>query len=283
MRATEFVTALKDRGFSAWEAEAVRLAQEGGLPQPVWREIELQAGDHVARLKVSADVLSIGDAEDSMRLPLTPGAAQTILNGMEGALLPTPKIVYEIWRQADVHLVPSPMQNRGPNLTDYLAHSRTIDAQLSSLSAHDSQLIAGHKKDVVVSNLWKPGRLVIYGWFFPPGYKVPKEYSQPIQGRSDRHDDRWVDYSHGIRLVHPRMVVDGIERSTEEVYQDPVLSALVSDEGPLKVTRYPGAGPILYPHATQAYAMLEEHFPRAKPFGIADLGLAELVRRRGGW
>jgi hypothetical protein len=47
-----------------------------------------------------------------------------------------------------------------------------------------------------------------------------------------------VDYSHGIRPVRRAMRVDGMMRSFESVLSDPQLRDLLSDEGPVAVTRY---------------------------------------------
>jgi hypothetical protein len=93
-------------------------------------------------------------------------------------------------------------------------------------------LVAGGKKDVVITNrlLERRGRVAIYGWHHPDG--------RPVQPLSIVHTDRYVDYSHGIRLVRRAMTVDGRAADLAEVLQDPVLWPLVSGEGPLKVIRY---------------------------------------------
>jgi hypothetical protein len=47
--------------------------------------------------------------------------------------------------------------------------------------------------------------------------------------------DWYVDYSHGIRLVSPRMIVDGRPMQVQEVLKDKELCALLSNEGPIAV------------------------------------------------
>ena len=47
------------------------------------------------------------------------------------------------------------------------------------------------------------------------------------------HGACYADYSHGIRLVSETAVVDGKTRSVYDVLQDPVLSKVLSDEGPI--------------------------------------------------
>ena len=64
---------------------------------------------------------------------------------------------------------------------------------------YPGELRAGHKKDVVITNLLseRPKRVAIYGWHFPS--------SEPIQPLTTVHVDWYVDYSHGIlRLSGPR-------------------------------------------------------------------------------
>lgn len=284
MRASEFVSCYAAQGPSAWEAAIAQLAREGGLLPVTWYDVQLSDGRHHATARVSSDYFWIGDGQDNMLVPLTPTTAQTVANALGGLLLPTPKLVYETWRQAPNKLSPTPMApNRGANLDDYFRHSRAIDQQLGGRLG----LVSGHKKDVVVSNAYQPGKVIIFGWYKPTpdvfDNRLPMgdPARQPIQPLSNVHGAGYVDYSHGIRLVHPKMVVDGVERDTESVYTDPILSSLVSHEGPIRTPRYPGAGPILRPHTSQAFAILESHFPRAKPYGPADLGLAELMRREG--
>lgn len=125
--------------------------------------------------------------------------------------------------------------NKGANLAQYAEHSRVVDAQLRSAQGlHPSNAtvpISGHKKDVILSNIWKPGKVVIYGWYRPDGTH--------IQPKSNIHGDFYVDYSHGIRLVAPTMIVDGQNMNVEDVLNSPTYAGVLSDEGHLVRTRYP--------------------------------------------
>ncbi len=53
------------------------------------------------------------------------------------------------------------------------------------------------------------------------------------------HDVGHVDYSHTVCLVSRRCTVDGVARDLESVLRSPQLAHLVSDEGPMRVTRHP--------------------------------------------
>jgi hypothetical protein len=161
----------------------------------------------------------------------------------QGALLPTKKIAMLVNRAAETRLDPvTYWPNPGANLESFARHSRTIDEQLRGARGARG-VITGHKKDVVVSNKTGAGREAIYGWYATrpvPGVPLYTDafggkYIQPL---SDVHDDAYVDYSHGVRAVHPVMIVDGREMVTETVYKNDTLSELVSDEGPIKNPRY---------------------------------------------
>jgi hypothetical protein len=253
--------------------------------------ITLRSGNHDATLRVASDVFAIGTPDDFVRLPLTPTAAQRIAN-LGGLLLPTPLLAREIWKQADVKLRPirsgelaQPYKdNKGASMAQYAAHNAAIEAA----RAGQAGLVTGHKKDVVLSNIYRPGKVLIYGWFWPDARPLKETMDgsgQPIQPRSNVHGDFYVDYSHGIRFVSPIITVDGQEMLTEAVLKDPELSKLVSDEGPLKVARYPAPNaPAVVRPATAPVgpvATSDDVFYRGRnTTSFADQGLAELTRRR---
>jgi hypothetical protein len=107
----------------------------------------------------------------------------------------------------------------------FAAHSREIEERRAALGCPAGSLVAGPKKDLVITarEAQQPGRLAIYGWFHGDG--------TPIQPLSLLHSDKYVDFSHGIRLVADEMTLDGRARSVFEVLADPGLAALLSDEG----------------------------------------------------
>ena len=76
-----------------------------------------------------------------------------------------------------------------------------------------------------------PNRVAIYGWHSLDG--------MPIQPLYIGHRSSYVDYSHGIRLVRQLMTVDGRRTDLGDVLRNPILSALVSDEGPMRLLRFP--------------------------------------------
>ena len=286
MNGSEFVARYHDATLPAWEAAAFQLASNGELTPWPFVDLPLSSADgDTAVLKVQTDVLSIGPEADHVRLPMTPSGAQNILN-LSGALLPTPWLVYQIWRAAQVKLVPTPMApNRGANLQQFAAHSTLIDGQLGS--GRSGQLVAGHKKSVVISNIYQRGKVLIFGWYKPSpdvydnGLPMSNPNRQPIQPKSNVHGDFYVDYSHGIRAIGPQAIVNGQPMSTVDLYQHPTLSRLVSNEGPVKVPRYPSSVPPFQNrpvHATEYPILLDVV---ATTPGASELGFDLLTRRNG--
>ena len=79
-------------------------------------------------------------------------------------------------------------------------------------------LVSGHKKDLVITNRLaaRPGQLAIYGWH--------RALSDPIQSLSTVHGAGYADYSHGVRLVSQKAILDGNVRSVYDIQRDPVLA-----------------------------------------------------------
>jgi hypothetical protein len=267
---SQFLQTYRNTSLRSWEAAALELAKQGQLLDRPFVNLNLSDPNlGTATLLVRSDALSVGTPADNFRLPLTPSAAQSILN-LTGELLPTPLLAYRIWQQAPFKLQPVAMvPNQGANLDQYAAHSKIIDGQIDQAktttpSSTGPALVAGIKKHVVVSNLETPGRVLIFGWYrptitikqngadvvvpapdvFDDRTSMANPQRQPIQPRSNVHGDLYVDYSHGIQGVYPMATVNGQPMLTEDLYRHPTLSKLVSNEGPLRVTRYPSPVPV---------------------------------------
>jgi len=149
--------------------------------------------------------------------------------GHFGFVLPTRKMVDAIYEQAEGRLRPQPMP-AGPRMRStgyYVTHDRRIAVQRAALGLDAGSLVAGHKKDVVVTRrlATRPGKLAIYGWHRPDG--------SPIQPLSTVHGATYADYSHGVRLVSAVVFVEGQPRSIYRVLEDPSLAPVLSDDGPV--------------------------------------------------
>lgn len=186
-----------------------------------------------ATVHVAPDYFGLGIDADWLRLPITPQLAQHVADA-HGCVLPTPRVVDAIWAQASTRVEPRPFHPRDHDILSlrlFAAHHRVIETQRGDTPP--GALLAGHKKDVVLSALLRdwPNRVVIYGWHRLDG--------RPIQPRWKGHTTGHVDYSHGIRLVRRAMDVDGAATTVDTVLADPELCVLLSDEGPIAPARYP--------------------------------------------
>ena len=78
-------------------------------------------------------------------------------------MLPTRKMVNDIWTAAPVHVEPRPLTQDRDAPATFLQHHRLIEEQLAGTGR--GALVTGIKKDVVVTNklLERPNRVAIYG------------------------------------------------------------------------------------------------------------------------
>lgn len=236
----EVAEELRDALLETREERLVAEVVRGNVPGwlRTWTRVGLSgtAGGvpHEAAVWVTPDYLAVGSDGDYLLVPLTPGSAQAVADRL-GAVLPTPRLVDAVWSAAEVRLTPSPIPP-GPQMTTmavFRAHDVTVRSQRQRAGAPMGALVAGHKKDVVLvpGSASAPERVVIYGWHRPDGTPI-----QPVYGG---HTADWVDYSHGVRLVSRRMLLDGVERDLVDVLSEPTLAPLLSEAAAIAEPRYP--------------------------------------------
>ncbi len=232
---SSFIQRVRELDFPAREKVIAREILSGNLPaflrryqiiEETWSNA--RGDSHRCAFAVLPDYLAIGGDTDLVRMPMGPVTAQYIADSL-GAMLPTPKMVDAIYKQAPVKLRPQPIKpvaNLNEQPETFLRHQSMIQAQLDSLSAGTAPFMAGHKKDVVISTLagdtTRPHHVILYGWHQPDG--------TPIQPLTNIHKNSYVDYSHGIRLVCRIVLVDGVPMDLHDLLQDAVLFRLFSDE-----------------------------------------------------
>ncbi len=110
------------------------------------------------------------------------------------AILPTPELVDEIYKQSTCKVTSPALDPANPK--SFKRHDEAIRKAKSLCK--DMKLVDGHKKTIVQSN--RKGRMAIYGWF-PNGKR--------IQPYSTVHDSDYTDYSQGVRLVAKWAYKDG--------------------------------------------------------------------------
>jgi hypothetical protein len=197
-------------------------------PRPVKVTVSVRGKGRIqGELWVLPDYLAIGSDSDYVRVPMMPMTAQAIAHEF-GFVLPTRKMVNDIYRAARIKLSPQPLP-ASPDMisTDYFVrHNRAVVAQLKGRAPRE--IIGGHKKDIVVTNKLNnfPERVAIYGWHRLNGHAI-----QPL---SIVHDNKYADYSHGVRLIRRVMFLNGEVVKVADVMQNSSIAAMLSDEGVIK-------------------------------------------------
>lgn len=239
---SEFVEKIESMQLAEREKAIFREISRGNIPDFLCDPAELdltlhdaEGNSHSVKIHVLPDVLAIGSDENFVRMPMLPGTAQKIADRF-GAILPTRKLSDIIYIQSKVKLIPQPMTPDSTMTTVpvFYRHNRIIEeARIKKGHPLLNALISGHKKDIVITNRLasEPGRLFIYRWHKPD--------STAIQPLSAAHHDKYVDYSHGVRLILRKVIIDGKEYDIRKILQHPILYKLFSDEeGVMEVVRY---------------------------------------------
>ena len=185
-----------------------------------------KTGHLIAVVWVTPDYIAIGSDADFLRIPLDYPTAVKVADTFD-CILPTRKIVDAIYEQATCRLRPEPLP-AGPHMRSseyYLRHRELIRNARKKEGCVLGELVAGHKKDVVLTNRLnqKPGRIAIYGW--------QRKEGQPIQPLSTVHGAKYADYSHGIWLVYQTVWIDGNPCSILDILQDEQYAPLLTYEG----------------------------------------------------
>lgn len=207
--------------------------QAGNIPKharsfvPLQIEASTADGQKLAAVcLVTADYLAVGTDEDSCRIAVTPGAASKLASHL-GCMLITPKISDDIHDAATVRLQPQPLTENRESADTLLQHETLIRQQLTRQQTVQPFLLSGIKKDLVLTKrlLEKPRKAALYGWQQPDGL--------PIQPLYVGHSHQYVDYSHGVRLIHGTIWIDDQPHATTDVLNDPVLWPVLTREGPM--------------------------------------------------
>lgn len=211
--------------------------EEGNVPRfmRAFVAVPLADGDATATARrseawVLPDYLCIGTDDDFLRVPMLGPTAQRIADAL-GCVLPTPRVVDRIFGAAR-HLPPVAL-GAGPLMVSsdaYRLQDERVEAARRKLGIRAGALVAGHKKDIVVSARLSAGKLALYGFHRDDG--------DPVQPLSVVHSTKYVDYAQGVRLVHRAVRIEGRERSFGEVLGDTAEARWLSDEGPFALPRY---------------------------------------------
>jgi hypothetical protein len=232
---SEFMEKVENMSFSDREEEIFKEISTGNIPNFLRNLVTIESTfndangtPHSVKYQVMPDYLAIGSDEDYCRIPMGPITAQKLAD-LFGAVMPTRKLVDDIYVNAEIKLEPvtyAPVGNQNELVAKFVQHNSDIEQQRINANGVLGQLVGGIKKDVVLSNKItdpnRPNHVVIYGWHWLTG--------DPIQPLTNIHFDYYVDYSHGIRLLNAQILIDGEVKIITEILKTQILYKILSDE-----------------------------------------------------
>lgn len=181
---------------------------------------------HQVAYEAMPDYLAVGNDQDFCRIPMNPYTAQQLAD-LFGASLVTAKLSDHIYEKAEIKLTPFnyvPVGNANELVSKFEEHNTQIELQFRKAGATSGQLVAGIKKDIILSarNAAQTEKVVLYGWHKPGGRAIQPVYSGHVYW--------YVDYSHGIRLINNQVLIDGKPFLLSDVLKDPVRYKIFSNE-----------------------------------------------------
>lgn len=175
---------------------------------------------------------------DNILIPLSAPRAQKVMDSSY-CILPTKKMVEQIWQNAEIKI---PQYPKGPPYDSSMYSVKAIlgisdKIEKFMIGKDNTKLLAGHKKDVVLTNKLSPNnpnkRVAIYGWHGTNGVAI----QGPGPNYSSHERDYFYDYSHGIRLISRDCTLNGQILDILDVLTGD-NAYLLSDEGKLTFIRY---------------------------------------------
>lgn len=203
------------------------------------------------------DYMAVGSDHDYLYIPMTPSTAQYLADNMDCSL-PTKRIVDIIYNKAEIKLKPQPIppSDKMTTVPVFRQHTDSIKKQLTQIGLDRStdNIIAGHKKDIIISNkIYSTDRdyerVVIYGWHLSK--------NNPIQPVYSGHIAMYADYSHGVRLIAKLAFLNGDSIQVDDILRDPNLSALLSSEGVIRKPYYPGSKYLTMVESPNKYSQID--------------------------
>ena len=230
---SQFCERVGKLGHRERENEVVQSILSGNVPRRSREmasiQVSLSPKDErtiLATYYVMRDYMAIGSDEDYVRMPLTPNSAMQICDQTNGLLI-TEKISDDVYSAAEYRVEPYPLTSDRDQVSAFVIHNQAIEVAIHDHG--DSPLVAGIKKDLVITNRLKEKthRVAIYGWHYSDGRII-----QPLYVG---HVDWYTDYSHGLRLMSNRMLIDGVPWDVRDVLTHDKYNELLSREGTIDI------------------------------------------------
>lgn len=234
MNGKDFIGKITSKAGVKREVEVMLAIGDNHLPSFMqvknFAEVVVTKNGNTIKYFVAKEYFSVGTDDDYLVTPCTPVTLQSLLKSLQCSL-PTPTMVEQIYSAAAFKLPARPQRpSPGESITSsrlFVSIDEAIKKERDKKGASLNDLVAGHKKDVVLTNTLlkkeNKGNVAIYGWYYSDGQK--------IQGLNPKdHTVNYVDYSHGLRLVSNKCILNGVETTLQEVWSSPVYSKLIHDE-----------------------------------------------------
>lgn len=231
---SEFIKQIYSVDYTTRNNLTIEEFKKGNFPNfyKNFKEIVITDGDDSLTYFVAPNYICIGNDDDYVVLPTTATVAQTLCD-ITGCVLPTTKMVNDIYNQSECTISPAPIppDNQMTSTPRFKQHS---DKLVKLIGSNKNKLCAGHKKDYVLTNALSPNnpkkKIAIYGWFLN---------NKPIQGcNSKDHDLNYIDYSQSARLVSKKCILNGSDFPITDIMQDTKYCHLLNDDGILKFLKY---------------------------------------------
>ncbi|MDP4271757.1 MAG: hypothetical protein Q8909_16800, partial [Bacteroidota bacterium] len=135
MTLAEFCKQAKNLFRDRYDSLVFKMFEAGCTPRFMdeWKRIDCQLTDSLGKIihasyYVKPDYLCVGTDTDFVRVPMQPKTAQRIANRL-GAFLSTPKISDDVYKAADVKLVPEPLTEKRDSIATFFYHNTLIEKQ----------------------------------------------------------------------------------------------------------------------------------------------------------
>lgn len=208
---------------------------------PNWHLIQIE------NLKISVLPLLILGSQDEPIPVMASAITQQLIADTLGCLLPTAKVMDEMYKQAKVKISaishPNWMTDQSMGLPYRLVEQ--VDYLISAGACKLNPLIFGGWKSWILSNKLTQGstKAVNHGLYLQhpyQGIQMTPGGVYAIQISGGAHNYAHQDYSQCVVLMSNKCFLDNAQRDTAEILKSPTLSHLLSYEGPLKELRQPG-------------------------------------------
>jgi len=246
MNLQEIIDKLSSAGSQSKREQQIKLFLDQEI-FPIWisevmSKVVVSDGVNVLEYFVYNDYLCLGNNTEWFHCPMSPLTCAELMAKYD-LVLPTPKMVQQIYSAAKIkpraiswsELYKNETKKFNRDSTKcYLDHSKKVQEQMIQAGWNSGDLVAGHKKDIVLTNVLSNPKyktnVAIYGWFNSDGTIIQK-----LNGID--HIVTYVDYSHGLRMVKDGCILNGNQSKLTDIFEDKTLCKLVHDE-PLKFKKY---------------------------------------------